>query len=517
MIVIEKHRALVMRVRDPGSVKQLIPTAKSLQFKGYELTVVPHRLDEYKLLRNVGFSPPHPVDHYYGWPGQFTPMEAQRATVRLLSTHPRAYCLNGLGTGKTLSALWAFDFLRQERQASKLLVVAPLSTLDRTWGDELFRHLTHLRFLVLYGTAKRRRQLLKEDADVYIINHDGVQVIQDELSKRTDIDTLIVDELSQVARNAHTDRWKSLRALCQGRARIWGMTGTPTPNAPTDAWAQAKLLTPGNVPAFYSHFRDMTMRQVATYKWVTKSDANDIVFKALQPAIRFKREDCLDLPPVTYETREVALTTTQDKLYASMRDQFYAQYQGGEITAVNEAVKAMRLIQICCGAATDADGENIVFIPPTKRVAELLTIIEEAASKVIVFVPFKPALKALHEAVSKHYTAEMIHGEVSKPERDRIIGAFQGSADPQVLVAQPAAMSHGLTLTAASVIVWFAPITSAEIYEQANARITRPGQVHNQLIIHIQGTALESRMYERLRKKVSLQGVLLDMFRDATT
>ena len=110
----------------------------------------------------------------------------------------------------------------------------------------------------------------------------------------------------------------------------------------------------------------------------------------------------------------------------------------------------------------------------------------------------------------------MIYGEVGKSERDRILAAFQKSTHPQVLVAQPGTMSHGLTLTAASVIVWFAPITSAEIYEQANARITRPGQRHSQLIIRIQGSPLEARMYNRLHHKLSMQGTLLAMFKEKT-
>ena len=514
MIVNQKHRVLVLHLRDPSAVLKLIPTAKSLVHKGRELTVVPHKLDEVKLLQNLGLTPPHPVDYYYDWPGRYTPLDAQRETVRFLTLHPRAYCLNDLGTGKTLSALWSFDFLRTHGQARKLLVVAPLSTLERTWGDELFTHFPHLNFHVLHGSSQKRRLLLADqEVDVYVINHDGVKVIQDALQTRPDLDTVIIDELSQVARNAQTDRWKSLRALIGARARVWGMTGTPTPNAPTDAWAQARLLTPSTVPTFYSHFRDMTMRQTAVYTWIVKDDANDIVHQALQPAIRFRRDDCIDLPPVTYEAREVALTKDQQGVYDQMLAKLYAEYQGGEISAANEAVKTMKLVQICCGAAYDSDGNTIV-IPPKGRVQELLTIIEEAASKVIVFVPFKSALRALHAEISKHHSAEMIFGEVSKTARDRILGDFQQSADPQVLIAQPGAMSHGLTLTAASVIVWFAPITSAETYVQANGRITRPGQKYNQLIIHIQGTRLEARMYDRLKKKVSSQGALLEMFRE---
>lgn len=514
MIVNQKHRVLVLHLRDPSLATNVIPHAKPLRHKGRELTVVPHRLPEYRLLKNLGLNPPHPVDHYYDWPGQYQPLAAQRETVRFLTSHQRAYCLSGMGTGKTLASLWAFDFLKQQQEVNKLLVVAPLSTLERTWGDELFTHFPHLEFAVLHGTAERRRTILaNRSPDVYIINHDGVKILADDLKQRPDIDMVIIDELAQVARNAQTDRWKSLRALLTGRKWAWGMTGTPTPNAPTDAWAQARLITPSTVPAYFTHFRDATMRQTAAYAWVIRDEANDVVHRAMQPAIRYKRDDCIDLPPVVYETRQVALTKDQQGVYDSMLAKLYAEYQGGEITAVNEAVKTMKLVQIACGAAYDANGNTIV-IPPKARVQALLDIIEEAASKVIVFVPFKSALRALHGEVAKHTTAEMIYGEVSKKDRDRILGDFQHGEHPQVLIAQPAAMSHGLTLTAASVIVWFAPITSAETYEQANARITRPGQKHNQLIVHIQGTALESRMYNRLSKKVNMQGTLLDLFRE---
>jgi superfamily II DNA or RNA helicase len=827
VIVNKKHRVLVLHLRDPSAVTNIIPHAKAMPYKGNVLTVVPHRMTEYRLLKNLGLNPPHPIDHYYNWPGQYQPLDAQRETVRFLTSHQRAYCLNDLGTGKTLSSLWAFDFLQQQDEVHKMLVVAPLSTLERTWGDELFNHFPHLRFNVLHGTAAKRRILLAEkNVDVYIINHDGVKVLENDLQQRPDIDLVIIDELAQVARNAQTDRWKSLRTLLGIRKWTWGMTGTPTPNAPTDAWAQARLITPSTVPTFFAHFRDATMRQMATYTWVARDEANDVVHRAMQPAIRFKRDDCVDLPPVTYETREVALTKDQQAVYNSMLARLYAEYQGGEITAVNEAVKTMKLVQIACiayntpvltrtgwkaiqlvtdedevwdgedwvqqdgaalmglkptvqcygthmtldhrvltatgwqsaeevlnapssqrpnratvripdgylprrvndrqdqvcdvampvrlwkpsrpckpvpsatgasaptelrvpsrqrdaqdvsvtgvqqllqhaaqvlrtkrqglselrrawdnrvrtvagvvreflgghgadapawavpgsggqqrplltgelpvdhtlgaskqsahqqgrghterenelggrcqsrwddsgygvqpgihtevafgsspsdpravvpvydlincgprnrftvlgddgvplvvhncGAAYDADG-NTIYIPPKARIQALLEVIEEAASKVIVFVPFKSALKALHEQVSRHHSAEMIYGEVSKPDRDRILGDFQHGANPKVLIAQPAAMSHGLTLTAASVICWFAPITSAETYEQANARITRPGQKLNQLIIHIQGTALENRMFNRLRKKVAMQGMLLDMFREGVT
>lgn len=512
MLVREKHRALVLKLQNPDKVLSVIPTAKKIRFRDTDLTVVPHRSEEVQVLRNLNFDPPAPVDYYYEWPGQFEPMSAQRDTVRFFTKHNRAYCLNDLGTGKTMATLWAFDFLRSEGFAKKLLVIAPLSTLQRTWADELFKHFPHLKVAVLHGTKKQRQTLLSNpNIDVFILNHDGAKVLKDELIKREDIDTVVLDELSQCARNHGTDRWKALRKITEHRPRVWGLTGTPTPNEPTDAWAQCRLLTPETVPRFFTHFRLQTMRQVSTYKWVARDNALETVNEAMQPAIRFSREECVDLPPITHETREVGLTALQQRLFDDMKANSYAAYKDGEITAVNAAVQIMRMVQIACGAAYDPNGKPVI-IKPKARIEETRQLIEEANSKVIVFVPFKSALRMVHDELAKHFTCEMIDGSVSKSERDRIIGAFQNSKNPRVLIAQPATMSHGLTLTAASVVCWFAPITSAETYQQANARISRPGQTLNQLICHIEGTPLEHQLYERLKEKTLTQDSLLDMF-----
>lgn len=511
MVVNPATKEIILHLKHPDKITKTIPTSTTVDHKGKTLVRVPHRTPECKLLQNLGFDPPHPIDYYYDWPGQYTPMEAQRATVRFLSLYNRAYCLNGLGVGKTISALWAYDFLRSEQSAGSLLVIAPLSTLERTWGDELFRHFPHLSFTVLHGTRAQRLQKLEEDHDVYIINHDGVKIITQEIAKHPAIDSIVIDELSQVARNASTNRWKALRDIVTKRERVWGMTGTPTPNAPTDAWAQCRLLTPSTVPSFFAQWRAQTMEEVNQYKWVPKENALELVEQAMSPAIRFKREDCMDLPPVMYETRSVPLTPDQEKLYKDMEKTLYAQFKGGEITAVNAAVKVMRLVQIASGAAYDPHKKPVLILPKP-RVQALLDIIEEAASKVIVFVPFRASLEMIAEELAKHTTVEKIHGGVGKTERDRVFGAFQRGEHPQVLVAQPAAMSHGLTLTAASVIVWYAPVTSAETYEQANARITRPGQKHAQLIAHIEGSPAERNIYKSLTQKTSMQNDLLELF-----
>jgi SNF2 family DNA or RNA helicase len=168
-----------------------------------------------------------------------------------------------------------------------------------------------------------------------------------------------------------------------------------------------------------------------------------------------------------------------------------------------------------CGVAYDRAGHDVI-LPSRPRVQEVIDVIEESAAKVIVFVPLTSALEHLADQLRKHFSVEVVHGGTSKNERDRIFAAFQNQRDPRVLVANAAAMSHGLTLTAADTIVWYGPPTSNETYMQANARIVRPGQKRNTLIVHLESTPVETAMYNRLRKKGTMQGALLDLLKGSS-
>jgi SNF2 family DNA or RNA helicase len=510
MIIRPKSKKVILNLQNKERVLSVIPGAKILRYKGVDLVVVPHRTQEVKILNNLGIAAPYPINHYYDYPmSRGTPFDHQRVTSEFLTKHPRAYCLNDMGTGKTLSVLWAYDFLRKEGAVNKLLVISPLSTLEETWGSTIFRHFPHLTFAVVHGDRARRRTLLEDDYDIYIINHDGAKIMEAEISAKIGIDIVVIDEIAQVGRNV-TDKWKALRRIIKGKPTVWGLTGTPTPSSPEDAWAQCRLVTPNTVPLVRGKFKDMVLRKVGQFTWVSRPEALDIVHKAMQPSIRYKRSDCIDLPPCTYETRSVEMTPEQKHLYQQMLSKFHAVCSGSPITAANEAVMVMKLVQIATGVVYDNDRKP-VYAPATSRLHETHDIIEQAGGKVIVFVPFTSALVSVAEYLSKSFTVEIVNGQTSKGARDRIFREFQYEDNPRVLVANAGAMSHGLTLTAADTIVWFAPINSLETYEQANARITRPGQTRNQLIIHIEGSPVERATYARLQAKGKMQGMILKL------
>lgn len=515
MLVIEKAKVLALKLGKPERVLESIPTARTINVRGVDLVVAPHRLDEVRVLNNIGIRAPSPILHYYDWPGKFTPFDHQRETAAFLTLHPKCIVLNEIGTGKTQSALWAADYLLSKGVIKKVLIMSPLSTLERVWGDGIFMGFPHRKFAVLHGSAERRHRLLKQDVDFYIVNHDGFPIISKEATGMFDL--VIADEAA-VLRNPSTQRFKQFRKWMDANpeTRLWLMTGTPTPNEPTDAWALARLINSPNLTLTFTAFRETVMQKMGQWRFVPRSDATEIVKNVLQPAVRYTREECFDLPETMLQTRKVDLTPEQKQHYQKMVKELVTEIgSDGMISAVNEAVKVQKLIQIACGVVYGDDGQHIE-LDAGPRVKLVKEIIEEAGEKVILFVPLTGTLHMLEKELSKHWTVGVVNGEVSSSKRDVIFKNFQEAKDPRVLIAHPGTMAHGLTLTSASTIIWYGPITSNEVYVQACGRIERIGKNKTSNVIHIEATDLEHKMYDRLRNKQKIQGLLLDLIREET-
>ena len=504
-----------MKLNNPNRVLDSIPTAKPYTVRGVPLVVAPHRLDEVRVLRNLGIKAPSPILHYYNWCGQYKPYEHQRQTAAFLTLNHCGLVLNEIGTGKTQSALWAADYLIQTKQIKKVLIISPLSTLERVWADAIFTGFVHRKFVVLHGTSEKRRKLLNTEADFYIINHDGFPIICEEAHGKFDL--VIVDEAA-VLRNPSTQRFKIFRKWVANNlsARLWLMTGTPTPNDPTDAWALAKLVGSPFCTKTYTAFREQVMMKIGQWKFVPRPESVEIVKHILQPAVRYTRDECFELPDTIIQTRQVELTAEQKKHYSQMLKHFVTEMSAeGTITAVNEAVKIQKLVQIACGVAYGDDGQNI-GIDCSPRINLVKEVIEEAGEKVILFVPLTGTLHMLEKELSKHWSVAVVNGEVSSSKRNQIFHDFQHAKTPHVLIAHPATMAHGLTLTSASTIIWYGPINSNEQYVQANGRIERIGKRQISNVVHIEATDLEHKMYERLKNKQKLQGLLLDLIQQQT-
>jgi SNF2 family DNA or RNA helicase len=293
------------------------------------------------------------------------------------------------------------------------------------------------------------------------------------------------------------------------------MTGTPAAQSPLDAYGLAKLCVPARAPQLYTTFRDKVMYQMTRFKWIPQPNAETIVHDLLQPAIRFEKRACIDLPDVTHTSRFSPLTPQQSKYYKDLKKEMLIEAAGDEISAVNAAAQLNKLLQISCGAVY-TDTKNVIEFDVSNRLNTVLEVIEEASHKVLIFVPFTHALNLIKEFLTKNgITSEIINGSVSVTKRTEVFKKFQEDDTPRVLLIQPQAAAHGVTLTAANVIVWYAPVTSSETYLQANARINRKGQKNSMTVVHIQGSMVERDLYKMLSRKLTTHQSLVDLYKNS--
>lgn len=347
-----------------------------------------------------------------------------------------------------------------------------------------------------------------------ITNYDGLNLIADEVKNDGRFDLIIVDE-ANAYKNPSTKRWKSLAKLISPKTFLWMMTGTPASQSPVDAYGLAKLVNPSAVPKFQTAWRDLVMRKLTQFKWIPKADAHDRVYEALQPAIRYTKQQCLDLPPVMTETREIPLTAQQNKYYKLLKDRMMVQAAGEVITAANAAVNVNKLLQISAGAAYTDDGEVVEF-DCAPRLNVLMEVLEETQRKVLVFANFRHSINTICDFLGRQgIECATIHGDISASKRTLIFSQFQTTPTPRVLVIQPQSAAHGVTLTAADTVIFWGPVMSVETYVQCCARADRQGQNSDKVtVIHLQGSEIERKMFKQLAHRVGEHTSLIKLYEE---
>jgi SNF2 family DNA or RNA helicase len=512
-VQIIENKALLFKTRNPHKYS-IIPKHKVMPVDGGYQVAVYWGLDEVRVLRNLGVkNVPSPITQRYDWPGRYKPMQHQIDTAAFLTINRRAFVFSEPGTGKTLSALWAADYLMKLGKVRRVLVLCPLSIMHSAWMGDINNSVIHRSAIIAHHPkAARRIEMIQQDYEIVISNYEGLGLIADEVRADGRFDLVIVDE-ANAYKTPTTNRWKALNSILTPNTYLWMMTGTPASQSPVDAYGLAKLVNPEGVPKFFTAWRDKVMNKLTLYKWAPKPTAKDDVFDALQPAIRFTKAECLDLPPVVTMTREVEMTPQQTKYYNTLKTQMLVQAAGETISAVNAAAAMNKLLQISCGAAYTDDREVVEF-DSAPRLSVLEEVLEETDRKVIIFALFLSTIDTISNYLTKKGIAnEQIHGGVSASKRAQIIHRFQNEPTPRVLVMQPAASAHGITLTAADTVVFYGPLMSVEQYIQCCARADRKGQNSDKVtVVHIQSSPVEKRMFKALSQKVDDNGLLTEMF-----
>ena len=504
-----RDKALLLKVRNPKAITTVIPKSKEVSMNE---VVVNWGIDEVHTLKNLNIKIPSPITKRYSWPGQYKPFEHQKDTASFLTMNKKAFCFNEQGTGKTASSIWAADYLMNQGKVNRVLVICPLSIMDSAWRNDLFSFAMHRTVDVAYGAKEKRKKIINSGAEFVIINYDGVEIVKDEIANGG-FDLFIVDEATHY-KNVQTKRWKTLNRIIGEDDWLWMMTGTPAAQSPLDAYGLAKMVNPLSVPRFFGSWRDIVMWKVTQFKYKPKENAKDTVYNALQPAIRFTKDECLDLPDMVYTKRFVEMTPQQKKYYETLRKKMVMQVAGEDVTAANAAIGLNKLLQISTGALYTDEGDTIQF-DIKNRYQVLKEVIDESSQKVLVFVPFRHTIDLLSEKLQQdNITSEIIRGDVSAPNRTEIFRRFQSDRDPRVLIIQPQAAAHGVTLTAANTVVWWGPTSSLETYAQANARVHRSGQKHKCTVIQLAGSNAEKRIYRLLDDRINIHTEMINLYKE---
>lgn len=461
---------------------------------------------------------PGPVFAGWRYGGKFPPYMHQRSTVDFLSQNKRAFVLNGMGSGKTGSAIWAAEYLMEMGAVKRVLILSPLSTLRSVWEREIFMLRPTAKVAVAHGGKAKRMKAVASNATYVITNHDSMRLDDmDPFLLAREFDLVIIDEATVFktwSSGGMPDRYRSMLKLAHAVPRLWLLTGTPTPNSPLEAWSLIKLVDK-SFKMSKTAFQNMVMRQVSEYKWIAKPDASDTVARMLQPAIRFSKEQVLAyLPKKVFTAREVPLSKEQEAARKDMQKKAVLEMRGQKVTAANAAVLMGKLLQIAGGAVFDETGTSLE-LDMKPRMSVIEDLIAEAQGKVIVFASYVETVRRINKHLrAKGHRTGMIYGAISLGARTEIFRGFQDTDEVDVIVAQPSTMSHGITLTEADLVIWATPVMSNETFEQANERPHRPGQKRSVTIAQIYSTAEERAVYRRLRERGDLQGSVLKLVED---
>jgi SNF2 family DNA or RNA helicase len=468
----------------------------------------------------------------------------QLGGVEFLHRHPFAAYWLDLGLGKTVTALTAFARLKQEGRVRRGLISAPLRVATTNWPTEIgnWSHLAHLTHTVIRATdthpraiearavarsaARRLRlpskevarisaqagkraeevvrlDLLREDTDLHIINHERIPWIVDHWRENWPYDVLIYDE-TQGLRDPSTQRVKALVALRRRDLlrRMWQMTGTPAPEGYEGLFSQIWLLDKGErFGRFVTHFRDRYFtRNEYNRSYLLKPGAADqIIDKIKDIALVIKAEDHLDLEKPVFVERKIDLGPDLMTKYKELENDLVLQTADAEIVAETAEAKAQKLLQFASGAVYDDSGR--VHAVHDVKMDELRQVVEEAqGAPVIVAYWFRHTLARLKKAFPEGREIDK-EGEVEK---------LWSKGKVPMLFLHPRSGGTGLNLQyGGHILVYFDTPWPLESYLQTNGRIARQGQTKVPTIVHLiaAGTA-EERIVPKLRRKEAGQNYL---------
>jgi SNF2 family DNA or RNA helicase len=424
-----------------------------------------------------------------------------------------------MGTGKTLTAIGVTGILYQFGLIEKVLVAAPLSILG-VWQEE-FEQAADFPYTltILKGSSDKKRKQLKElsgeGLQIIVCNYESIRIIVNDLL-HFDADLIIADEAHKIKEN-RSKQSKAMHTLGDRASYKLLLTGTPVTNKELDIFSEYRFLNSNIFGTSFYSFRNRYFDMVGYgnhiprfRKWMT----DDFLRRLHSIAFRTTKQECLDLPEITEEVRPVQLEPKAQKIYEQLEQESVAELKDGEVTAMNVLTKLLRLSQVTGGHVNDDEtGMHNVSTAKLDALSDILDSAMDEGQKIVVMARFVPELDDIEALLQKKKIGyAVIRGGVK--DRAGEVSRFQNDPECMVFLGQIAAAGLGITLTAASTMVFYSLDYSMSNFDQARARIHRAGQKENCHYIYLvcPGT-VDRKILRSLRDKIDLARTLVDDYR----
>lgn len=432
----------------------------------------------------------------------------QKEALEFLSNKSSAGLFFEMGLGKTLIML---EDLNRKRQLPAL-IVCPLSVVS-VWARESKKFGYNFKFQSLTGSFHERLDALSKPADVYVINFEGLRIIQEQL-KQKGFKTLIVDEAHRVKERSSIQT-KITLDLSDIIPNKYILTGTPVTKSPEDIWTQMEVVAPQSLGNFYSfRGRYINFKPITIYspdgkrtikKPVSYKNLKELEGKISEFCLRKTKKECLsDLPEKIYKTIDCHLDGDQLKAYYELKNSLsVAIAEDKHINISHAATLIQKLRQVCQGFLYDTDHQKTIYFKSNAKLNILKDLLEDLSQeKVIVFGLFKAEMEFLYKELTKSKSHKVLLYQGNAEERGQIEKEFQESTEPAIFLAQIETAKEGITLTSASHVIYFSNSWSYATRKQSEDRAHRVGQVNNVVYYDfIAPQTVDELVYDALQMK----------------
>lgn len=456
------------------------------------------------------------------------PMRHQYVSLAFAATRERVAFLHGVGTGKTLCALYSLKLWN----CRKTLVVCPSSAFG-SWRRDLENN-TDFSYAFLTGSGRDRRRVLKKDKDVYVINYEGLKTLYAKLVKGKgwqiqddsfiyDFDGIILDEVHKV-KNYESLQSRISYELSKRAKHLVGLTGTPIDRTYLELFNIFRVIDLGKslgTNFFAYRFRHFDKR-VAGNRWrhwtewdLKRDHEQEILDRISDTTLHYDREECFELPPLHEIVRYIHPSKPFLDLQKKIINNKVLKSQDKEVLIENcIKAKAHVLRELPSGFFYHGEDKEVYRLKKSPKIDALLDLLEDTHSKVIVFYWYVEERKIISEALKK---AKISYCSTHFDSENQV-RKFSEDKDVKVLLSQCSTGGEGFDAFAANVVVYFSPLSSPKMRKQCTGRVYRKGQTKKVLVVDfVVEQSIEERVVDNRGERFNLVKTAMDYMRDFHT